>query len=118
MTASHTVRPVKPKSSPDARKLLWAIYKQEGSWPKVTRRLGLTNSGTAWKMAHGQLHDTAEMKAVLKLARARRERAFVGIRVDRQAVNIEREIARAALADIEHVQRKLKSLAIEESDHE
>lgn len=112
--ASHIKLPTRPKSSPDARKLLAAVYGQEGSWPKVARRLKLSSAAAAWKMAHGQLRDTDEMKAVLRIARRRRERAFAGMRMDANGGNVQAELVSMALNDLKAVERKLRSLLPEE----
>jgi hypothetical protein len=114
---THTA-PEKPKSSRDARRLLAAIYAQEQSWRKVAERLGLKNPGHAWEMAHGKRHDTPEMKAAVKNAKAREARAFAGFRVERVDRNIDNELVKRALAQTSALQSTLKALNTEDTNHD
>lgn len=113
---SLTRLPNKPKSSSVARRLLEAIYKQEGSWERVAQRLGLKNRGHAWEMAKGIRHDTPEMKAAVRRAEHRAHRAFIGLKVSRQEVDVAPELIRLALTDLDRLRSKLRSLITEDGN--
>lgn len=110
MRLGHIRIPKSPKSSPDARRLLEAIYKQEGSWQKVANRLGLTNRAVAWQMSKGVISDTTEMKIALKLARRRSRMAFAGLKLPKEPIDIRHEIIKDAVADVRRALSKLRTL--------
>lgn len=110
MKKSLTRLPNKLKSSPDARRLLEAVYKQEGSWQKVSDRLGLGNKGAAWQMSKGTLHDTPEMRVALRYARRRERMAFAGLRLPKEPIDMRRELIQEAAKDVRRALAKLNSL--------
>lgn len=116
MKKSLTRLPVKPKSSPDARRLLEAVYQQEGSWPKVARRLGLGSPAAAWMMHRGRMGDTPEMKVVLKYARRRSRLAFAGIRLPKQPIDMRAELIKQATGEVRRALSILNSLMEEPSN--
>lgn len=110
MKQSLTRLPKSPKSSPDARRLLEAVYKQEGSWQKVSDRLGLGNKGAAWQMAKGVLCDTPQMKVALRHARRRSRMAFAGLKLPKEPVDLRHELIKQAATDVRRALSILKSL--------
>lgn len=117
MKKSHTVRPEKPKSSPEARRLLDAAYKLEGSWPKVAKRFGLTPSA-AWQMAKGKLADTRRMKVVIRNARRRSEKSFLGYRVKETEQPINQTILKQSLHSLKMIEKQLVQLMNGDHDAE
>ncbi|MCS6909091.1 MAG: hypothetical protein NZM11_00755 [Anaerolineales bacterium] len=79
MTSHISSRPngKKPKSSPEARKLIRAVLKQcGGNQREAARRLRLPNQAQLRKMLNGTIRDTPAMHAALMRARKRAERAW------------------------------------------
>lgn len=116
MRKSRPRLPSTLKSSPDARRLLEAIYKQEGSWPKVAKRLKLGSAAAAWKMAKGQLHDTDEMKIALRSARRRERLGFAGVRLNNEQTNLATDLLKLAALDADRLLKRLKKLLRDEAD--
>lgn len=115
MTLAKIPTPPKTgKSSKYARELLWGVYRQERSWQKVADRLGLKNRGHAWEMAMGKRHDTPEMQAACKNAKARERRARLGYRVERVDRNVDRELVRQARVQVAALASTLKAIESED----
>lgn len=111
-TNSHTVRPKTAKVSPDAIRLLNELYRQEKSWSKVAKRLGMTpdKKSVCWQVAKGKMKETAPIRAAVRNARRRERKAFAGYSVKDIDRPIDREQVRLALLDLDRIQRNLKSL--------
>jgi hypothetical protein len=87
MPRTHTVRPKvlkNPKSSEDARTLIWAIYRKHRNWRETARALRLSNPALVYEMALGRRADTPAMIALLTRQRRKRQRAFLSLAAERQ----------------------------------
>lgn len=99
----------KMKSSLAARRLIRAAVKHTGSQRKAARWLGLPTQAQLVKMLHGQLRDTPAMRAALKRADRRAQRAWAMIKMD-DGAPLDREMVCKLVHQIEVALEMLKSL--------
>ena len=104
--SSRTLRPkapqngnFKPRSSAAARRLIEATMARGGgmSMRQAVEALGLRDHNQLYRMRHGLIGDTPEMKAALLLANARARRAWRGERKPRTPKSLDVEKVQAQL---------------------
>lgn len=79
------------------------------SYGESARLLGLPNKGQLYKLHHGLINETTAMKASVRRARDRSERAFFKIK-EPQAREIDGSMLQVLLEDLALVLEKLRQL--------